>query len=68
MMTGRENSALLPLISDPTFSPTLAHEISRSGTSGGVPLKVNGCFLLLRLGMTGLVPRSFNHRRNSALS
>src|ERR1700720_1400412 len=36
MITGRENSALLPLISDPTFSPTLAHQISRSETSGGV--------------------------------
>jgi hypothetical protein len=31
-------------------------------------LKLNGCFLLLRLGMTGLVPRSFNHRPASALS
>jgi hypothetical protein len=27
MITGRENSALLPLISDPTFSPPLAHLI-----------------------------------------
>jgi hypothetical protein len=31
-------------------------------------LKLNGCFLLLRLGMTGSVPRSFNHRPTSALS
>jgi len=36
MMTVRENGALLPLISDPTFSPMVAHQISRSETSGGV--------------------------------
>jgi len=36
MMTVRENGALLLLISDPTFSPTLAHQISRSETSGGI--------------------------------
>jgi hypothetical protein len=31
-------------------------------------LKLNGCFLQLRLGMTGLVPRSCSASRNSALS
>src|ERR1700730_8983692 len=32
---GRENSALLPSISEPTFSPMLAHQISLSETNGG---------------------------------
>jgi hypothetical protein len=32
----REQCALAPLISDPTLSPTLAHQMSRSETSGGV--------------------------------
>jgi hypothetical protein len=31
-------------------------------------LNRNGCFLLLRLGMTGLVPRYCNSSRNSTLS
>src|SRR5665213_579247 len=47
MITGRENSALFPLISEPTFSPTLAHQMSRSETKGGVCCL--SCRVLFRL-------------------
>ena len=36
MIAGRENKLFLPLISEPTFSPMLAHQISRCETSGGL--------------------------------
>ena len=35
MITGRENKSLFPFTSEPTFSPMLAHQISRSDTIGG---------------------------------
>jgi len=36
IITGLENNLLLPLISEPTFTPILAHHISPSDTNGAL--------------------------------